>query len=649
MYITVKLLNGFSKPLTYKIPQSFDGRDLRNAVVQVPLQKRTEYGLVIDQSEIVGYVPYNIRELSDIPPFVADTQYHSFIEYVARYYSIANTTILNRLHTILVNADTDVVVQEDEVVSQIANTVTLTQEQESAAQKISTTINANNFAPHLLYGLTGSGKTEVYKQIINNSIAQQKSVIFMLPEVGLARQFEKIFRLNLPGTTRIFSFHSATIKKERKELWNALLQQQPCVIIGVHLPILLPITNLGIIIIDEEHETGYQEKKFPHLDTKQIALMRAMQYKLPIVLGSATPSVATLYNAQQRGWPMHRLTQRFGGTLPTVDVVILSEKKSKTFWISDTLRDAIQTRLDRKEQTIIFLNRRGYSKFVQCTACGDIAMCKHCSVSLTLHENNRLICHYCGYWQQLHTACSACKSTQLLHKGIGTQQLVTILQKMFPTARITRADQDTTGTKKWQANVEKIHAGEIDIIVGTQTITKGFHFPRVTLVGIIWADSNVNLPVYTSQETTLQQLLQVAGRAGRSSNNGQVIVQAVRYHTIFECLDETKYEQFYEMEMHMRTLLQYPPVVRMASIELSHHDEATVQRDSKIMAMLLKQESKLIILGPCLPPVAQIANLHRRRIYCKATTMDIIAHALTHITKSEHFESLISWIPNPLN
>lgn len=322
----------------------------------------------------------------------------------------------------------------------------------------------------------------------------QKLIAFgllSLPEVSLALEFEQRLRKEFSETIPLFSFHSATSAKNKKIVWQQLLDGKPVVIIGVHLPVLMPIANLGLIIIDEEHEVGYQEKKHPKINTKEAALWRAKIAQIPILLGSATPSLATLYNVKTRGWDIFHLHQRFAGSFPQIKTVSLLEKKErrKNFWITQELSQALTTCLQKKEQAIIFLNRRGFSFFVQCKNCSFVFSCLNCSVSLTLHKDNLLICHYCGISCAQPTVCTQCKASadSLLKKGIGTQQVVSILQSLFPYARIGRADLDATSKKKhWQQTMADFSQGKLDILVGTQTITKGYHFPNVTLVGIIW-------------------------------------------------------------------------------------------------------------------------------------------------------------------
>ncbi len=497
--------------------------------------------------------------------------------------------------------------------------------------------------------MTGSGKTEVYKQLLLHTINNNQSALFLLPEVSLALQFEQLLRAQLPNNIHIFGFHSATRPKEKKVLWQSLLSSKPVIIVGVHIPILLPISNLGLIIVDEEHEIGYQEKKHPKINTKEAALIRAQIAQIPILLGSATPSIATIHTARTKNWQIFSLTQRFAGRFPEIKIELLSKKEKRaSFWITKALQHAIADRLAKKEQVIIFLNRRGYSFFVQCANCSFIFSCASCSVSLTLHNNNLLTCHYCSFSQSMATACTSCSSSNLIKKGIGTQQIVTILESLFPTARIARADMDVSSKKNiWAQTMHDFAQGTIDILVGTQTITKGFHFPRVTLVGIIWADLNLNFPVYNAAETSLQQLIQVAGRAGRASNQSLVIVQSMMHHHIFNYLNENNYLSYYEYELANRQAVGYPPIVRLVEIELKHTEAAMLDQEASQLVKLLQQgKADITILGPAMPPVAKIKNMHARKIYIKSTSMAAIIALYKSIDKSR-FKSQIFFTPNP--
>jgi primosomal protein N' (replication factor Y) len=506
-----------------------------------------------------------------------------------------------------------------------------------------------------LHGVTGSGKTEVYKHLFLDALNKNKSSLLLLPEVTLAIAFENRLKAELPNAP-IYGFHSGKSPKEKKEVWNHLHKKTPIILIGVHLPVLLPIPNLGVIVIDEEHEVGYQEKKHPKINSKEAAIIRAQCSNIPIVLGSATPSIQTLHSVKTKKWAFFQLKKRFAGTLPTVQVVSLTENKNrKQFWISKELDTAIKDRLEKKEQTIIFINRRGFSFFVQCKNCTFIFSCTNCSVSLTLHEDDRLVCHYCGISHQLPSQCPGCKThaDNFLKKGIGTQKVVTILEKMFPHAKIARADMDTTTKKKvWQQTIADMMNGTIDILVGTQTITKGFHFPNVTLVGVLWADLHLGFPVYNAAETALQQLIQVAGRAGRNHTHGAVIIQAMAEHELFNHLNEIDYLKFYATEMELRTELEYPPAGRFAELELKHVNEKRLEDEAYHVLSCLQEYIKinkieLTILGPAKPPVSKIKAIHSRKIYFKGAAFSDIVQVYKIIDKKK-YSSSIYFTPNPL-
>jgi len=420
---------------------------------------------------------------------------------------------------------------------------------------------------------------------------------------------------------------------------------------------MLPISNLGCIIIDEEHDIGFQEKKHPHINTKEAALLRAQLLGIPIVLGSATPSISSLYQVAENGWQLFKIQQRFAGAFPQVTLVHLhQERKRREFWISPQLEAGIRQRLANKEQIILFLNRRGYSFFVQCTACTTVFSCKNCSVSLTYHDTHKLVGHYCDFQCAMPPACFSCKApdSKFLKKGLGTQQVAALVQKLFPQARIGRADADSTrNKKKWQQTMTDFAQGDIDILVGTQTLTKGYHFPRVTLVGVIWAELNLNIPFYNAAETTLQQLIQVAGRAGRASDTSEVIIQTMSDHKLFEYLSEVRYREFYEYEIVYRKQLGYPPCMRFAEIELSNADEQALITEARACADIMRQEADskqlvVTILGPASPPVYKIKQLHMRRIYIKSAQMHSCAALYAAICRHA-FSSSILYTPNPLS
>jgi len=358
---------------------------------------------------------------------------------------------------------------------------------------------------------------------------------------------------------------------------------------------------------------------------------------------------------KKNNWSFFQLKKRFSGNFPIIKTVYLSEKKfRRNFWISEKLEDAIKNRLTKREQVIIFLNRRGFSFFVQCKQCSFIFECPNCSVSLTLHKNGILTCHYCAYAIEQPNSCPECKKEKLIKKGIGTQQVVTILEKIFPYARIGRADLDTSSKKKlWQKTMQDFESGCIDILVGTQTIAKGFHFPKVTLVGILWADLNLHFPIFNATETTLQQLIQVAGRAGRNQEKSEVIVQTMSIHKVFDYLNETNYLQFYANEVEKRKELGYPPFRRLVEIELKHTNEQIIEKEAAklavaFMSLAKKNTFPIQVLGPAKPPVSKIKQTHMRKIYLKGENIKQIAHVFQHADVSK-YSSNIFFTPNPLN
>ncbi len=501
MYITVRLLNGFQQQLTYKVPSTWQTTPQLCDIISVPLQKRTELAYIT--TILKEFDPtkehFKIKDALEQQPLPNDPTYHAFIQQLARYYCVNKFIFYKRFSHYL--EDT----HNEEPITLKAEAyehdLQLTDSQLIVAQHIESILKRDIFQPIVLHGVTGSGKTEIYKHAIRNCINRGKNTLLLLPEVSLAVRFTQIFKDYFENKAPVFGFHSATSKSEKKKLWQHMYSDQPAIIIGVHLPLLLPIPRLGCIIIDEEHDVGYQEKKIPRINTKEAALMRANLMNIPVILGSATPSLSSLYNVEHKGWKLFQLQERFKGRFPEVCVVQLNKKNKKNFWITPELQQAISERLSKKEQVIIFLNRRGHSFFVQCLSCDYIFNCTSCSVSLTFHEPHNIQCHYCGLKKNVPPACPACKQPerQFLKKGIGTQQAVTLLQKLFPQARIARADLDSTvNKKKWQQIINDMHEHKLDILIGTQTITKGYHFPGVTLVGILLDDSNIHFQFYAA-------------------------------------------------------------------------------------------------------------------------------------------------------
>lgn len=661
MFIRVRLLNGLPEPLWYAVPKQYN-QSLAGLIVQVPIRNRVVPALVIDEyKNKPAHLTFELKDIHAIEQLPEDPYYFNFLKKLSEYYHLDSLYFIKRIHQFLIDKTLQYIFEDKNTNEQekknhtTQSTITLTSEQQAVCNFVAPHIG-KKYLTTVLHGVTGSGKTEVYKHLFLEALHIHKSSVLLLPEVTLAIAFENRLKEELPDAP-IYGFHSGKSAKEKKQVWDYLQSKTPIILIGVHLPILLPISNLGVIIIDEEHEIGYQEKKHPKINSKEAALMRAQCANIPIILGSATPSLQTLYNVKTKHWSFFQLKKRFSGTLPQVEVVSLLENKNrKQFWISKELELAIKDRLEKGEQTIIFINRRGMSFFVQCKQCTFIFSCMSCSVSLTLHENDTLVCHYCNASFTLPNTCSQCKANadHFLKKGIGTQKAVTILEKIFPHAIIARADLDTTTKKKaWQQTITDMLRGKINILVGTQTITKGFHFPQVTLVGVLWADLQLSFPVYNAAETALQQLIQVAGRAGRNHTPGTVIIQTMsEYPLLTNFLNETDYLKFYAEEMTIRAELHYPPAYRLAELEIKHVNEKKLEEETEYLTNFLhsyaqKLSANIKILGPSKPLVSKIKSVHSRKIYIKSKDFLAITQLYALIDK-KRYSSSIYFTPNPL-
>lgn len=651
MLINVRLLQYASKFFTYHVPVSLRDSIEHGLLVQVPLGNRIVPAVVDHIVDSSVKFAFEVKDILSIYPFPSDKIYKKFLESVSLYSQTDSLYFLQRIQQFLYEKEQtlDEAIKIDSGLidlilnaSQKPSVVCLTGEQQEAYEAIAPFVINKKHKTFLLHGVTGSGKTEVYKKLITNCLAAGSVAILLLPEITLSLRFEQILASAFPGY-RVVGFHSAVSVKQKKLLWQMLLQKEPVLIIGVHMPVLLPMSNLGLIIVDEEHDPGYQEKKHPKIHSRDMAILRAAMYGVPIVLGSATPSLQSIANSKKRGWPLLMLRRRYAGNFPTVLLVSLkAPKKRKHFWITNELFAAITDRLSKKEQTIIFLNRRGHSFFVQCL-CSFVFSCANCSVSLTLHDDKSLLCHYCGYKSAMPMNCHLCGAhhDDFLKKGIGTQQVVIILQKLFPAARIERADLDSTAKKRsWAQTVQEMQDGSIDILVGTQSITKGYHFVGVTLVGVLWADLNLHFPVYNAAETALQQLIQVAGRAGRQSASSMVIVQSFDEHKIFNYVDELKYRDFCDQEEQNRIDAGYPPFKHIAEIELKGMDQKIIELEAKMVVMMLREiaTSRNIdvqILGPIPAMVYKIKSVYSQKLYLKSFSRNLMIEMFESLNISE--------------
>ena len=497
---------------------------------------------------------------------------------------------------------------------QVTTPKQLTPEQQRAVEQIDQAITAKNATTFLLEGVTGSGKTEVYLQAIAHALSQGRSALMLVPEISLTPQM--VQRVKERFGKDVAMLHSALSDGERYDEWRRIERKEAKVVVGARSAIFAPLDDLGLIIIDEEHEASYKQEDMPHYQARDVALWRGKYHSCPVVLGSATPDLATRARAQKGVYQQLNLTKRINGSsLPQVTLVDMREavKTAPAPDFSQILLDQITERLARKEQVVLMLNRRGYSSFVLCRDCGFVLKCPNCDVSLTLHmDTHSMKCHYCGHEEAIPNRCPSCDSKKIRYYGTGTQKVQAELEKLLPEARILRMDVDTTRKKgAHERLLAKFGAHEADILLGTQMIAKGLDFPDVTLVGVLNADTSLSLPDYRSSERTFQLLTQVSGRAGRADKTGQVVIQTYNpEHYAIQLACRQDYEQFFFYEMNLRHLNNYPPYYYTIKITVSAKSEAEAAKESFAIKKGLDQclSPQALVLGPTPSSILKIKN-----------------------------------------
>jgi primosomal protein N' (replication factor Y) len=492
----------------------------------------------------------------------------------------------------------------------------------------------------LLHGVTGSGKTLVYLDFLKRVVLEQgKTAIVLVPEIALTPQTVDRFRAVFGDSIAVL--HSALSDGERYDAWLALRRGEKRIAVGARSAIFAPLKELGAVVVDEEHESSYKQGEAPRYHAREVAIVRARAEGAVVVLGSATPCLESWTNAASGKFELLTLPERAGGAqLPRVGVVDLRADKPKrppsdnevgeaafSFAIGSELEAALADRLTKGEQSILLLNRRGYSAFIQCGTCGDVAVCPNCSISLTYHRTpERLVCHYCLHAEALHLSCNRCAGMRLRQRGLGTQQVERLLVERYPTARIARMDVDTTSGKWAHAEIlDRVGAGEVDILLGTQMIAKGLDFPNVTLVGVIDADVGINLPDFRASERCFQLLSQVAGRAGRGPKGGAVLIQtrSPSHHAV-RCAVTHDYHAFVEQELAGRKHPAYPPNVRIANVVLSGtQEDATARLATRAAAWLhqllaARSAPGVTVIGPAPCPVERVKQRWRWHVLLKA-------------------------------
>lgn len=499
----------------------------------------------------------------------------------------------------------------------------LTFDQENAISPILASIEEKKHEIFLLYGVTGSGKTEVYLQSIQKVLQEGKEAIVLVPEISLTPQMVQRFKGRFGAQVAVL--HSGLSAGEKYDEWRKIQRKEVKVAVGARSAIFAPFENLGIIIIDEEHETSYKQEDNPRYHARDVAIERAKKYQCPVILGSATPSLESFARAQKKVYKLLTMPNRMNNqSLPTVEIVDMREelRDGNRSMFSRVLLEKIIDRLEKKEQIVLFLNKRGYSSFVMCRGCGYVVNCPNCDISLTYHRfSEQMKCHYCGYEAQVPKECPDCNSEHIRYFGTGTQKVQEELAKVLPEAKVIRMDVDTTSRKgSHERLLGQFQEGHADILLGTQMIAKGLDFPNITLVGVLSADTMLNLPDFRSSEKTFQLLTQVSGRAGRHELPGEVVIQTYTpEHYSVELAGEQDFDRFYEKEMMIRKIHKYPPFYYISLITVSHEElMKVISITEKITAYISTRLSNdAFCLGPVASPIPRIKNRYRYQCLIK--------------------------------
>ncbi|MCH3882086.1 primosomal protein N' [Tenacibaculum sp. K20-16] len=524
--------------------------------------------------------------------------------------------------------------------------------QQKALDEIETSFQEKDVV--LLHGITSSGKTEVYTKLIQNVLDSGKQVLFLLPEIALTTQI--ITRLQHYFGNQISVFHSKYSMNERVEVWNNVLENKPKaqIILGARSSVFLPFNNLGLIVVDEEHETSYKQfEPSPRYNARDSAIVLANIHKGKILLGSATPALESYFNATQNKYGLVELNRRFGNVqLPKIELIDIKDKHKKKLMkghFSDRMLQLITEALEQKEQVILFQNRRGFSPVVECNTCGNSPQCPNCDVSLTYHKyRNELRCHYCHYQRAMPNSCGACGSNTLDTKGFGTEQIELELKELFPDNSIGRMDLDTTrGKFGYQKIIGAFEAHEIDVLVGTQMLSKGLDFENVSLVGILNADSMLNFPDFRAHERAYQLMVQVSGRAGRSKKQGNVAIQTFNpHHQILQQVSTTNYAEMYKEQLNDRWQYHYPPYYRLIKITLKHKDFIRVDNGINWLFKSLQNVFGEHVLGPTAPAVARVRNQYIKNLVIKIPPKQSLAKTKEQIAKIKNtFEAVKDFRP----
>lgn len=579
------------------------------------------------------------KTIEEIDNYIKTCKYEGQISLlcILKEKDILITRMNSTINTIIKKGLAEIYLEEEKRYSYIGNThykkVELNMEQRKAVDSIISSFNTSN--TFLLYGVTGSGKTEVYMSVIEEALNKGKEAIMLVPEISLTPQVVGKFISRFGNIISVL--HSRLSDTERYDEYRKITSGESKIVIGTRSAVFVPFNNIGVIIIDEEHTSSYKQENNPRYNAKDIAILRGRYHKCPVVLGSATPSLESFARAGNKIYKLLVLSKRPStSVLPSIQIIDMKEEvKRGEFLLSEVLKGKINEKLERNEQIILLLNRRGYSSIISCKECGYTEKCPKCDITYTYHKtSNNLKCHYCGTSKPLIDKCPKCGSTNIKDYGLGTEKLEEELNKRFK-ARVVRMDVDTTSKKgEHQKIIDDFGEHKYDILIGTQMIAKGLDFPLVTLVGVISVDSSLMAPDFRASENTFQLLSQVAGRAGRSENRGEVIIQTYNPdHYSIRLAKEHNYLAFYKEEMSIRKMLKYPPYYYLTLVNISSKEYELGFKESNKIGSYLRNKlgGNTIILGPSMASIFKVNNIYHYQIIIKYQKDDNLIDTLTFI------------------
>lgn len=633
---TVAVDAPLTEALTYKAPSVLLATLARGVSVRVPLGKRAVNGVVIGPaSEKPGFQLKEIKEVIEEQPKLPDA-FLKWLEWISHYYMYPLGQVVALAYPPLKKRAAPRKSKRAPVIPdmQITKAPTFTEEQQRVIAAISPTLN--QFSVHLLQGVTGSGKTEVYMKLLEDVLAKGKSGLILVPEISLTPQLLNRFSSRFPG--QIAVIHSHLTEREKTEQWWAANSGEKKILIGARSALFCPIENLGLIILDEEHEPSYKQDEKLKYHARDSAIMLARFHSAPIVLGSATPSLESYQNAIDGRYQLHQMKARVADrSLPNIEVLDLKDERAARrdvnatelpFWLTQKLYDELCETLKRKEQSALFLNRRGVAQTVLCPSCAYVYECPNCAIGLTLHGRNQLVCHYCDYNLLMKDNCPQCPDGIMTPMGLGTELIEKDIQKLFPEARVARADRDEIDSREaMEALIQDVEDRHIDILIGTQMIAKGLDFPGLTLVGLVLADVGFHLPDFRASERSFQLLTQMAGRSGRHSENpGTVIVQTYNTeHQSLKAVVQKNFDHFAQQELEERRALFYPPFSRLAMVKIQGASMQLTEQACRLALARAEQLQQkrpeygaLRILGPSPAPIAKLRNKFRFQMLIKS-------------------------------